>query len=109
MPCGRARHESVQRVVIRPTTSAAAAAMPLGWAERCRQNDIPTRTSWNMAAEMLAVLSFSGASCSRFDHRGGGDDAACADRFPRSTNILVGLRAPAASAAAGGGAFEVDG
>ena len=74
-----------QRVAVRPRASVVAMAASFGGVERRRRNNLSTRILWSVAARMLLALSFSGASCSCFGHRGGGEDIACAGHAPMAS------------------------
>jgi hypothetical protein len=69
-------------------------AASFGEVERRGQDDLSTRTLWSVAAGKLFALSFSSASYSRFGHRGGGDDAACAGHVPHSVHVPMRPRSP---------------
>ena len=87
MSCDRAHGGGGRRIAICLGTNVNAVAVPLDQAGRYRRNNLSTGNSRSVVAGMLLVLSFSGASSSRFGRRGGGDAAAYVDHVPRNVHI----------------------
>ena len=66
--------------------------VPIGEGMGCGWSDPLAHTLRSVTVEVLLMLFSFGASYSCFGRGGGGDNAACADRVPRSAHILVCLR-----------------
>ena len=77
-----------------PGPSAIAAAVPFGRAEMHTRDDLSAHNSWGVAAGMFMVLSFSGASCSRFGCGGNCDGTAYVSHVPRGVHIPAHPRSP---------------